>query len=132
MSHRNSLSIIGGTLAIFAIPPGKQLSLLFRRRGEIMFAALILFTFAVSVHDAALVILLKDVIAVTEQNPIGRWLIDINHGEVWLFVGIKLFGTAICGATLMTLHEVWRRAARTAAIAVASFQLGLLIYLSLR
>jgi hypothetical protein len=100
-----------------------------RCRGEIVFAGLILFTSAVSVHDAMLVVLLEDIVLETEQNPIGRWLIELNGGDVWLFVGFKLVGTALCGATLLTLYEVRRHVAKTAAIAVACFQCGLLIYL---
>ena len=132
MSHRNSFSVLSGAVCTVRAPWQYGLSFLHQRRGEIFFATLILFTLAVSVHDAALVILHDRVIGMTEQNPVGRWLIELNHGDVWLFIGLKLLGTALCGATLLTLYEVWWRAARTAAIAVACFQLGLLIYLSAR
>ena len=110
----------------------QHLYFLHRQRGEIVFAGLILFMLAVSVHDAALVVLNREIISHMEQNPVGRWLIEINDGDVWLFIGLKMLGTAISCAALLTLYQVWQRAAETAAISVACFQLALLLYLSLR
>ena len=55
-----------------------------------MFAACCLFVVAVSVHDAMLVVLHADIIGDVEQNPIGRWLIELQGGEIWLFLVAKL------------------------------------------
>jgi hypothetical protein len=132
VSHRSIIPVVVYSFLATRACLKRSVAAFQRRRSEILFAGLILFTSAVSVHDAALVILLDDVIGETEQNPIGRWLIELNGGEVWLFIALKLTGTALCGATLWALYEVCRHVARTAAIAIACFQFALLIYLSSR
>ena len=96
-----------------------------------VFAGLLLFIAAVSVHDAMLVVLHDEVIAEVEENPMGRWLIERGGGDVWLFVAVKLLGTSLVCAILTALYPRWTRAAFVAAAAIACFQLGLLLYLSL-
>lgn len=98
---------------------------------EMVFALLLLFVGAVSVHDAALVVLLEDLIHDFEQNPLGRWLIELAQGGVWLFVLVKLFSTAIVGAAQVMIYQ-WRpHMALAITTALAGFQLTLLLYLSL-
>jgi hypothetical protein len=100
-------------------------------RHKMLFAALMLFVAAVSVHDATLVVLLEDLIYEHERNPIGCLLIELAQGSVWLFVITKLLGTAIVGAVQVMIYQ-WRRPmAMTIAAALAGFQFGLLMYLSL-
>lgn len=110
------------------------LRLLFRiageRRSEIALAACCLFVAAVSVHDAMLVVLNASVIGEVEQNPVGRWLIELQGGEVWLFVSVKLLTTAVVCAVLVTLYEFRARLALVASGGVAAFQMGLLWYLT--
>jgi len=110
------------------------LRLLFRiageRRSEITLAACCLFVAAVSVHDAMLVVLNATVIGEVEQNPVGRWLIELQGGEVWLFVSVKHVGTAVVCAVLVTLYEFRARLALAASGGVAAFQMGLLWYLT--
>jgi len=98
--------------------------------GQIILAALCLLVAAVSVHDAMLVVLNADIISEVEQNPVGRWLIELQGGDVWLFVSLKLVGTAIVCAALVTLYEFRTRLALVASGGVASFQVGLLWYLT--
>jgi hypothetical protein len=85
---------------------------------------------AVSVHDAMLVVLNADVIAEIEQNPLGRWLIELQGGEIWLFVVLKLVGTAVVCAVLVTLYQFRARLALAAGSGVAAFQMVLLCYLT--
>ena len=101
------------------------------RAQAIVFGSLVLFIMAVSVHDAVLVALNEDVIVHMERNPVGRWLIAQGSGEIWLFLAVKLVGTAIVGAVLLALHRSWRQAPLAVAAGLACFQLGLLLYLSL-
>lgn len=101
-----------------------------KRRNEIALAACCLFVAAVSVHDAMLVILNANVIGEVERNPVGRWLIEMQGGEVWLFVLSKLVGTAIVCAVLVTLYEFRAHLALAASSGVAAFQAGLLWYLT--
>lgn len=98
---------------------------------RLLFGALLVLILSISVHDASLVVLNHGVIADVEQNPIGRWLLRVNHGEVWLFVGVKLLGTAAAGAVLMEVFRLAPRIAWVAATAVAAMQVVLLAYLSL-
>jgi hypothetical protein len=96
----------------------------------ILFAGLLLFIAAVSVHDAVLVVLLEDLIQEFERNPVGSWLIEIAQGSVWLFVFVKLMGTSLVGAAQVMIYQ-WRpHLALASTTVLAGFQLVLLLYLS--
>ena len=84
----------------------------------------------ISVHDAALVVLNDDVIMQSEQNPMGRWMLNIADGEVFLFVAVKLLGTTTVCTLILAMLRYWPRKAVTISSAVACFQVGLLTYLS--
>ncbi|WP_147870218.1 hypothetical protein [Stieleria maiorica] len=84
----------------------------------------------VSVHDAALVVTNHEVIHEMEQNPIGVWLLDLQDGQVWLFVAVKLVCTALVCAVLITLYKHQRRIGMTVAASLVCFQLSLLCYLT--
>lgn len=88
------------------------------------------FIAAVSVYDAALVIWCANVIAFTEQNPVGQYLIQINGGDPTLFVLLKLAGTTLTVLALRRLFEQFRHLAVPVASGVASVQMTLLMYLS--
>jgi hypothetical protein len=87
---------------------------------------------AISVHDAMLVIVNRQVIAEEERNPLGRWLLTRQSGNVWLFVLAKLLGTAVVCAVLVRLYQWRMRVAMAVASALVCFQLGLLLFLSLK
>jgi hypothetical protein len=99
-------------------------------RRDLLFAACCLCIAVVSVHDAMLVVLNDDVIGQVERNPLGRWLIEWQEGEVWLFVLMKLAGTAVVCATLVTLYQYREELGMLTAGALAAFQLVLLCYLT--
>jgi len=101
-----------------------------KHRNEVLFAACCLFVMAVSVHDAMLVILNDLVICEVERNPVGRWLIELQSGEVWLFVLVKLAGTSVACAVLVTLYQVRADLALAVSKGVALFQTALLCYLT--
>ena len=109
-----------------------MLQLVRRNRTALIFVACCVWIAAVSVHDVVLVVVLHDVIGQTEQNPLGRWLIQWHGGDVWLFVSVKLAGAAFVCAVLVKLYRHRSRIAVTVAAAVAAFQLLLLLYLHLR
>jgi hypothetical protein len=92
--------------------------------------AIISFIAAVSIYDAALVILCADVIALTEQNPVGQYLIRINGDDPSLFVLLKLVGTSVAVLVLLKLFQDFRHLAVPVATGVASAQMWLLLYLS--
>jgi len=91
---------------------------------------LLLFIAAVSVHDAALVVVNSQNIVEVERNPVGRWLIETNDGNVWPFVTIKLFATWIVCAIVLSIYQQSRRIGFTVASGLATFQAMLLVYLS--
>lgn len=92
--------------------------------------AIVGFIAAVSIYDAALVVLYADVIAATEQNPIGSYLIAINGDDPSLFVLLKLMGTALTVVVLLELFQKLRHLAVPVVAGVASAQMSLLLYLS--
>jgi len=85
---------------------------------------------AISCYDAYLVQRYQFSILVLEENPLGRWLLEAGSGEVVLFVRAKLAGTLIVLSVLAALYRYCRRLAQPTAVALAAFQLGLLIYLT--
>jgi tryptophan-rich sensory protein len=95
------------------------------------FAVLWLFIAVVSVHDGYLVVLNKEHILEAEQNTLGRYLIEQNGGEVWLFLLAKAAGTAIACTVLLLLYRHVRRLALAVAGSMACFQFSLLLYLTL-
>jgi hypothetical protein len=92
-------------------------------------APLILFIASVSVHDAVLLIQNQEVIGEFEQNPIGRWLLTLGNDKVWLFVCVKLLGTAVVCTSLIGISEYSRRLGYITTAGLAAFQAGLLYYL---
>ena len=96
------------------------------------FAVLWFFIALVAVHDGYLVVICSDVIRSAEQNPLGRFLIELDQGDVWLFLTVKAAGTAAVCTVLLTLYHYSRRLALAVCGPLASFQLSLLLYLSLR
>lgn len=101
----------------------------FLKRPVFWFLSLIVFVAVVSVHDAALLVVNQDVIAEFEKNPMGSWLIELNQGSVWLFVGVKLLGTSLVCAVLATIYEISRSLAILITGPLAGFQAVLLSYL---
>jgi hypothetical protein len=88
-----------------------------------------LFIVAVSVHDGYLVMANRTSMWFAERNPLGRWLIHANGGDVWLLLAAKAFGTVGVASFLLTLYSFRPRLAWTACAATAAFQFGLLVYL---
>ena len=106
-----------------------RLRLAWPLKGLAAFRSLLLFIAAVSVHDAALVVLHHDLILEVERNPIGRWLIEANNGCVWLFVIVKLFNTSVVCTLLVSIYERSRHVGFVITSALAILQGLLLLYL---
>jgi hypothetical protein len=90
-----------------------------------------LFIAVVSVHDGYLMAIHRDVHRAgdLELNPLAQWLITIAGGRVWLLLAAKACGTVLTCALLLFLFWRRRRVAWTVTLAIAAFQLLLLIYL---
>jgi hypothetical protein len=95
------------------------------------FVALWLFIIGVSVHDGYLVLSSRRVIAITEQNPVGRLLLEQSGGDVWGLLAAKSAGTLLAATLLWMLFWSHRRIGLTVCAAVAAVQFLLLLWLYL-
>lgn len=88
-----------------------------------------------SAFDTYLTIKYAESLDVYEQNPVGRWLMGLDHGPVAQTQQIAAFITAKFLGTLLVLMAIqgvayWRsRLAGLVAIPVAAFQLSLVAHL---
>lgn len=96
----------------------------------VAFVLCCLFVAAVSVHDAMLIVVNHQVISDVEQNPLGKWLLQVHDGEVWLFVLVKLAATALVCAVLVSLYQHKQRLGLMTVGGIAGFQAVLLGYLT--
>lgn len=88
-----------------------------------------LWILSVSVYDGFCVLATRSTIEQSERNPVGRWLIRANSGDVWLLLAAKASGTVLAGTLLLWLHKKHPRTAWIACVNVACFQLILLYWL---
>ena len=103
-----------------------------RKRTTLAFALCCTWIAAVSVHDAILVIVHHELISQFERNPLGTWLLQLHGGEVWLFVVVKLAGTAAVCTVLVRLYRYRSDIALLVAVVLSCFQLLLLFHLHYR
>ncbi len=94
------------------------------------FPLLITLIAAVSLYDTALIVVFSDSIGVMEQNPMGRWLLNIGDGNVWLFVRAKVAGTITVLALLTLMYSRRSRKAFPVTSSIAAYQTGLFTYLT--
>jgi hypothetical protein len=94
-----------------------------------VFALLWLSVIGISVHDGYLVLAHRTIIPVTELNPIGRLLMHVNGGDIWILLAIKALGTVCAAALLLVLYWTGSPFAWGACIATAGVQVLLLIFL---
>ena len=64
-----------------------------------------------------------------EQNPIGRYILELDEGDVSLFILLKIIGTYLVIAILYTFRHYNIRYTYVIAASVAIAQLILLMYL---
>ena len=95
-----------------------------------LFASMCLFIVSVSVYDGYLVARFADVMPDAEQNPVGRWLMEQDDGNVELFLRAKTLGTSLVLGVLAGLYALSTRLAMPVATSVAMFQMLLLGYLT--
>jgi hypothetical protein len=117
------------TIATITARPRFEKSELRRLIETLLFAAALLFVGAVSVYDGYLVIRTGDEIVHFEKNPVGLYLIQINHGDPTAFLAAKGVGTLLVLAGLTLLYRRSPRLAVPVASALILFQGGLLIFL---
>jgi hypothetical protein len=96
-----------------------------------VFPALWLFIGAVSSYDAYLTIKYEDSIAAMELNPLGQYLLQQNDGDAALFMAMKFVGTIVVLGVLNLIHRARPQWGLWMTGSVATFQGGLLGFLSL-
>jgi len=75
-----------------------------------VFAAQYMVIGGIGAYDTYLSIKYRDSLYESELNPIGRWLIEQDQGDVALFMGIKMAGTILALGILSYYFSVkpWR------------------------
>lgn len=99
-------------------------------REKMAFGFLLILVMAISVHDTVLIVVNHQIISDMEQNPIGVWLLSLNDGSVWPFVFLKLAGTSLVGAVLITIYRRHKEIGFGCTVGLAAIQVSLLLYLS--
>jgi hypothetical protein len=94
------------------------------------FALLWTFIGSVSLFDGFLVARLANVIAEVEENPVGSYLLKLDDGDPELFLRTKAAGTLVVLSALVGLYRYRRCWAVPVTGSLASFQCGLLLYLT--
>ena len=96
-----------------------------------LFATLWLFLIFVSVFDGYLVVRFRHELHKTELNPVGRLLIQLNGGQVWLMLAAKFLGTVATATIVLLIYGRRPRLGVTIAGVIATLQLALLLFLLL-
>jgi hypothetical protein len=71
----------------------------------------------------------RTIIQESEQNPIGQYLIRLDHGDISIFIAAKFLGTLLALYGLFKLHYLKFKYALLITWAIAIAQILLLIYL---
>ena len=100
-------------------------------RSLAIFLLLWLLIIAISATDSYLSFKYSDFLYEMELNPVGRWLIELDGGDVALFAGVKLFGTWLAFVMASFLFFKKTSWGLLASLGVACFQGGLLCYLTM-
>lgn len=85
----------------------------------------------VSMIDSYFAFRFRDLLRDLEENPAGRYLIELQNGQVSVFLRTKAAGTiAVLG--ILAAFYVYRHRWRVPIIgSVAAFQMGLLVYMTM-
>lgn len=85
----------------------------------------------VSAYDAFLAMKFQAELPFMERNHLGRFLLTVEDGDPALFLATKFLGTMMVLGILANLYHTRPRWGMTVAWGVASFQVGLLAFLTL-
>jgi hypothetical protein len=99
-------------------------------RWQLWFPLFVVGIAAVSLYDAYLIVRFRDMIWMMEENPMGQWLLNIADGQVGIFVRVKLAGTVMVLSLLMLMWKMRMSMLFPVTTTIASWQTGLMIYLT--
>jgi hypothetical protein len=98
---------------------------------HLWFPLVLAFIAVVSLYDTWLIARFEESITIMEQNPFGRWLLNVNDGRADVFIRVKLAGTIVVLSTLLMLRWYRSRVVVPVTTSIGSFQAGLLYYLTM-
>ncbi len=90
-----------------------------------LFASAVVWISCASAYDAYLVYRYRE--GVEELNPICNWLIQLAPDSTFFFLLGKAAGTMLVVGVLFTLYRYWKPASHAVALALALFQMGLMV-----
>jgi len=93
------------------------------------FAQLWVFIGVASAVDLYISIKTREYLYEMEMNPIGRFLIAADDGDVALFMGVKCAGTVIALGILILLYQFKRKWAWYSVWSLSVMQFGVLVML---
>ena len=97
-------------------------------KDKIYLACMFVWIWSVSMLDHYLTIKLSETINEYEKNPIGRFLLDADGGNVALFMTLKMIGLWLICLVLIFLYK-WRpKYAMISAFVLSTIQLALILY----
>ncbi len=86
---------------------------------------------SVSVYDTYWTLKMREIIATTEENPLGVWLMNVDNGDVSLFITCKMAGTILVILFLVFYYLFGtRRMAWLCTSGLMCFQIWLFMYLT--
>ncbi len=99
-------------------------------------AAYLFVVASVAIYDICLTVKYWQSLKQMEENPVGRWLMNLDYvhegvmPNLTLFIILKSMGTVVVLATIATLVLRYSRIGHPVALGVSCFQLGLAAYLT--
>jgi hypothetical protein len=101
-----------------------------RKSSPLILAFIWLFIFFVETYDIYLTVKFQNCLYLQEKNPIGRWLIDLDNGDVALFVAIKVAAIIVVLASVPLLFMVKKKKLAVVCLTALFFcKVALLLYL---
>ena len=85
----------------------------------------------VSAIDSYFVVRFRELLPDLEENPVGRYLLELQNGHIGILLRAKAAGTIAVLSVLAGLYIYRHRWAAPIAGSIASFQMGLLFYLTM-
>ena len=92
----------------------------------IAYTELWLFIGLVSAFDIYMSIKAQEYLFLIEMNPVGRWLIQHDGGDIALFMGVKTAGTVLALGFLVWLYHLKKSWAWPSIVALSLVQLFVL------
>jgi hypothetical protein len=116
--------------SVLTQPQSFQVAFDLRKRiFALSFTALWLLILSVAVVDGYFMLINRQIMFETELNPVGRFLLSLDDGNIRYFFVAKCCGTIAASSVLLVLYWTHMRIGFAVTMCLALFQLGLLRFL---